>query len=104
MQTNSILNDFESARNSIIDSVFKYMKKVKNQSLFLSESPSYRVADKQLIIKHIYKKLFIKENELYIEYEYGEGFEPYEYKIATEELWMLSANEIYEVIRRMDKY
>lgn len=103
MQIVSLLKNFENARNSIIDSIFEYIQKLKNQSLFLSESPSYRVADGQQVIKHIYKKLFISENKLYIEYEYGEGFEPCEYKIATDELWMLSANEIYEAIQRMDK-
>lgn len=68
MQIVSLLKNFENARNSIIDSIFEYIQKLKNQSLFLSESPSYRVADGQQVIKHIYKKLFISENKLYIEY------------------------------------
>lgn len=98
-----LLNKFEEARYIIINSIFECVNKRSNKSVLLTPLEDCRILEvEDRIITQKYKKLFIKDNRLMIEYEYGEGFEPYEYISVTEDLDLLSANEIYEIIRRIE--
>lgn len=36
-----------------------------------------------------------------VNYDYGDGFEPFEFENVSEELEFLSANEIYEIVCRI---
>ena len=97
-----LINIFEKSRNKIINEIFKYVAKQKNKQMILSE---YYVKDysanDEYVNTQIYKKLFVKNNELFVEYEFGEGYEPCEYKKSTELIEQFSMDEIYGIIKRI---
>ena len=98
-----LLNIFEKSRNRIIDEVFKYVEKQQNKQIILSdyEFKDYNAND-EFVVTQIYKRLFIKNRELFVDYEFGKGYEPCEYEKATELLEQFSMNEMYEIIKRID--
>ena len=95
-----ILNAFENFRLEIIKKISEEVKSKKNQTIVLKDNEDFRISDDR-IVKQIYKSLHFSDEKLTIEYSYGEGFEPVEITEISEELDMLSANEIYEIICAM---
>lgn len=96
------MNEFEESRNLIIASFFDCVNKCPNKSLSLNARLDYRISEsEECVIAQKYKRVYIKNDTLMIEYEYGEGFEPYEYESVTEDIEVLSSNEIYEIITRI---
>ena len=100
-----LLDVFENARNEVLTAIYQHLNKTKSKSVNLTGTPYYRVEfDEEVVVnQQRYKKLFIQNDELYIEYEYGEGIEPYEVETIVEELQLFSLNEIFEVISRLKK-
>ena len=100
-----LLYKFEEDRNSIINSIFDVVNNQPNKSISLKSNIDYRIDNSEdiNIIAQKYNKLFIEKDDLMIEYEYGEGFEPYEFEKTSEPLCYLSANEIYEVIQGIEE-
>ena len=100
---NKLLKDFETFRGSLIAAIFDYVQKAENQTVFLENSADYRISGDECIIKQVYRKLFIQNGFLFIEYDSSDNFCSRGCERITEELDILSANEIYEIIRRMKK-
>lgn len=104
MNKKKLLNGFGKFRDSILEEILEYVKSQENQVAFLNNRPDYRISESEEdVITQIYLKLYIEDNILKIEYEYGEGFEPSSYETIVEELWVLSANEIYEIVLRINE-
>lgn len=103
MTKQNILNKFENFRNQIVKQIFDLVNSLESKTIFLEEKEDCQLIDNIKIVTQIYKKLFIKDNSLFVEYEYGEGFEPCEYETICEELNLFSANEIYEIIMRIEE-
>lgn len=95
----TLLNLFESYRDNIIDLIYEYVKNEKE--VILSKNSNSIILYDTYIYTYVYKKLFLQEDILVVNYEYGEGFEPYQYESATEDLRFLSANELYEILLRI---
>ena len=98
-----LLNKFEDARDLMLNSIYDCVSKCPDKSVFLKCRPDYRISEsEEYVVAQIYKRLFIKGEALLVEYKYGLGFEPYEYELVTDDLALLSANEIYEIICRIE--
>jgi|GEM_PF-2684246 len=98
-----LLKFFEENRNKIINEIFKCVEQKQGKQIILSDydAKDYKANDEG-VITQIYKRLFIKNKELFVDYEFGEGYEPCEYEKVTELLERFSMDEIYEIIKRIE--
>ena len=102
MTKQNLLDSFEEFRNSMIEQLYNFVSEKKNKEVLLKSSEEQKIIGNR-ITTEIYKRLFIKDSSLFVEYDYGEGFEPIEYENVSENIEMFSANEIYEIIVQIEE-
>ncbi len=102
MTKQNLLDSFEEFRNSMIEQLYIFVGEKKNKEVLLKSSEAQEVIGDR-IITEIYKRLFIKDDSLFVEYDYGEDFEPINYEKINEDIEIFSANEIFEIIMGIEE-
>lgn len=92
-----LFDTFLKARDEVIDAIYKYVDSKEGKEIKLPSNKNYTIVGDQLCTQ-IYTKLYIKNNFLIIEYEFGEGANPETMDTYADDFESLSMNEIYDVI------
>lgn len=93
---------FENARNSVINELFTFVNKQKDKTVILNERDrAYSYIIDRHLINQKYNKLYIKDNILYIELQESDGIEPNGYDTYSEDINVLSMNEVYDIINHI---
>lgn len=94
-----LLEQFDKCRKNLITSLEKFVKKSANSEVFLRSDDGFVIVRDETIVTEYFRRLFLKDNVLYVEYEEGEGFKPDNFEYYEEEIELFSLNEIYEIIQ-----
>lgn len=92
-----LFDTFLEARDKVIDAVYKYVDSKEGKEIKLPDNTNHTIVEGQLCTQ-TYTKLYIKNNFLIIEYEFGEGANPETMETYKDDFDSLSMNEIYDVI------
>lgn len=92
-----LFDTFLKARDKVIDAIYKYVDSKEGKEIKLPYNTNHTIVEGQLCTQ-TYTKLYIKNNFLIIEYEFGEGANPETMETYKDDFDSLSMNEIYDVI------
>ena len=87
-------------RKSLIKDIFEYVNEKKDKTVYLDNTP-YQYVDIELLSTIVYKRIYVEDNILMIEYDFGIGLEPYEYENISEEFSNYDLEEIVRIINRI---
>ena len=100
MTKKQLIGKCNDMRKSLIKDIFEYVNEKKDKTVYLDKTP-YQYVDIELLSTIVYKRIYVEDNILMIEYDFGIGLEPYEYENISEEFSNYDLEEIVRIINRI---
>ena len=100
MTKNQLIGKCNDMHKSLIKDIFEYVNEKKDKTVHLDNTP-YQYVDIELLSTIVYKRIYVEDNILMIEYDFGIGLEPYEYENISEEFSNYDLEEIVRIINRI---
>ncbi len=87
---------------SLCNDIYEYLKGIAGQSVCLRDI-QWHYFQIESIHCVTYKRLYIDDNTVMVDYCDGEGAEPFDYEECTEELSKFELQEIQDIIKSIEE-
>lgn len=100
MRKNDFIKKFECFREELINDLTEYVKE-RNGSVRLKPNETTNYEGDRYIFVTTYKKLFLKDNQLYVKYVSQEDYEYATEEVYEDDIECFSVDELFTIIKAL---